>query len=303
MWKILFILIILNIFIFNIFLISEVIAFDNISDSTLFYVETPNGLEEFGNYLYYEGEYFRAISEYKRLLFFYPQYICADTIQLRIGECYAMRQKWDLARNSYQSLLLLYPNSHLKAETHLRIGQTYFYEAKYDSAKKIFTEHIKEYPTDEEISHSQLLLGHCYLWEYQWKKALEEYNKNFVLSYKTSAEWLAEQSEIGMQLPHKSPFLAGLFSTVIPGTGQWYCKRGGDAFFSFYLLAMTSGFSYLAYKEEHYTTTYILASLSGLLYLGNIYGGIMSAKIHNKQIQEEHLQYIENEMQNKGWFK
>ncbi len=299
LWKSLSIIIILNI----LFLLNNSIILADENDSTLFYVQTEEGLEHFGNYLYNEGEYFRAISEYKRLLFFYPQYTSADTIQFRIGECYTKRQKWEAAHKSYQKLLIEYPISLLRAEAHYKIGESYFYNAMYDSSIEVFEEHIIEYPAEIETARTRIMIGRCYLWQYQWDSASEQFNKPFPDNYQISSKWLAEHSQIGNNLIYKSPYLAGLFSTIIPGTGQWYSGRGGDAFFSFYLIGFTAGTSYLVYKEEHYTTTYILASLSSLLYLGNIYGGIMSAKIHNREIREDHLNYIEMESKDRGWFK
>ena len=52
---------------------------------------------EFANYLFSQQEYFRAIGEYERFLFLYPDDIQAPHAALRIVQCYFRGKRWQKA--------------------------------------------------------------------------------------------------------------------------------------------------------------------------------------------------------------
>lgn len=119
----------------------------------------------------------------------------------------------------------------------------------------------------------------------------------------------AEQSEELLRLRSawitagwKSPFWAGVFSAVLPGSGKIYTGDTDDGITAFIL---TSVFSYLAYtnfEHEHTTRAWIFTLSTAGFYLGNIYGSVISAQLHNRKTEFAENQKMDNFIRNNGWF-
>ena len=95
-------------------------------------------------------------------------------------------------------------------------------------------------------------------------------------------------AETGNALPHKSPFLAGAFSTIIPGSGKFYTGDWKDGIIS---LVMVSAIAYQAYRgfdRAGVSSVYgwIYGTIAAGFYLGNIYGSVKSAQRYNKRKAE-----------------
>ena len=66
---------------------------------------------QFGDTLFREGDYFRAVTEYKRSLFLCPRWAARPAVELRIGRAYAAARRWDDALDQLHSLTVRYPES------------------------------------------------------------------------------------------------------------------------------------------------------------------------------------------------
>ena len=83
----------------------------------------------------------------------------------------------------------------------------------------------------------------------------------------------------------KSPFVAGLLSTAVPGLGKYYAGRKGQAFASFF---STLGMALIAtenlYRGGIKSPQFIItSSIFSIFYLGNIVGSAYSVKMAKKQ--------------------
>lgn len=103
-----------------------------------------------------------------------------------------------------------------------------------------------------------------------------------------------------VQMLSKSPFKAGLFSTLVPGSGRFYTKDWKNGILSFLFIAGTGWQSYSRFKKNGASSAggWIYGGLSLGFYLGNIYGSVFSAKKYNltqkNRIDEKALRYISN---------
>ena len=90
---------------------------------------------------------------------------------------------------------------------------------------------------------------------------------------------------------YKSPFLAGTFSTIIPGTGKIYTGRWKDGLISFIFVGATAFQSYRGFNKKGTDSVYgwILGGISFGFYVGNIYGSVKSAKIYNTNLQDSYV--------------
>ncbi|HKK42149.1 MAG TPA: hypothetical protein VJ963_07055, partial [Bacteroidales bacterium] len=87
----------------------------------------------------------------------------------------------------------------------------------------------------------------------------------------------------------KSPFVAGAFSAIVPGTGKFYTKNWADGVFSMIFVAGSAWQAYRGFKKHGSASAYgwTFASVSASFYLGNIYGSVKAAKRYNKNRRDE----------------
>jgi hypothetical protein len=95
---------------------------------------------------------------------------------------------------------------------------------------------------------------------------------------------------------YKSPFLASLMSSVIPGSGKAYVNRWGDAFVSFLFVGTNSYASYRAFKKKGVNSVngWIFGSLAVSFYSANIWGSAKAAKNYNNKQKEIYQLNAEN---------
>ena len=83
--------------------------------------------------------------------------------------------------------------------------------------------------------------------------------------------------------PTWSAWVSGASSALVPGLGALYTRRYGDATFSF---AATGGATFLSLRSaraEHWLNAGLFGTAAAGFYLGNVYGGILSARTENRR--------------------
>jgi putative component of membrane protein insertase Oxa1/YidC/SpoIIIJ protein YidD len=76
----------------------------------------------------------------------------------------------------------------------------------------------------------------------------------------------------------KSPFIAGLLSSIIPGLGRIYAGRTLDGVIGFWTFLLYSKTAHNSVKYKQKIATPVLTTISLYVYLGEIYGGWRTAK-------------------------
>lgn len=101
-------------------------------------------------------------------------------------------------------------------------------------------------------------------------------------------------------LRQRSPWLSAGFSTVLPGAGQAYCGRWGDAWQSFSVTALFAGAAVYYFFFSADTSTgntvkgSVTASLGGLFWLANIYGAANAALDYNEYQERKRSEQLKN---------
>ena len=88
---------------------------------------------------------------------------------------------------------------------------------------------------------------------------------------------------------NKSPFMAGLFSALIPGSGKIYAGKTGEGIASFIIVG-AAGFTALENYNKlgaKHAKTILFSSLFSVLYIGNIYGSVFTVKLVNEEFNYE----------------
>ena len=94
--------------------------------------------------------------------------------------------------------------------------------------------------------------------------------------------------EIRYDKPQKSPLLAAAASALIPGLGKIYAGQIGEGISTFLITGAMGGIT-----AEHWIKdgpknwkTIVPAVITGILYIGNIYGSYMSVSIYNNTLYD-----------------
>ncbi|WP_339811641.1 hypothetical protein [uncultured Imperialibacter sp.] len=92
----------------------------------------------------------------------------------------------------------------------------------------------------------------------------------------------------------KSPFIAGAFSAIVPGTGKIYVGHWKDGLFSMLLFSTAAWQSYRGFAKSGVKSPigWAFGGLATGFYLGNIYGSAKSAKKYNANKKEKYRTHV-----------
>lgn len=114
--------------------------------------------------------------------------------------------------------------------------------------------------------------------------------------YPTAHNLSGYASKTENKIIRKNVAIAALLSSIIPGTGRLYTGRTGDAFFSFFTVAVPGVISYLYWQDDRKRAFSIAVSITAVFYAGDIYGSIVSTQKYNRLEKKRYLERIENKL-------
>ena len=239
-----------------------------------------------------EKQYFRAITEYKRFIFFFPQSNLLEMAYFKIGEAYFKGKKWKQAILAFKTLEEKFPKGELIDKSLYLCGMAYLHRKEYLSSRKQFRKIINDFSGSKINDDAGLQIAMSYVEEEKWHDALmslKEISKESDLY--NSSRYFASGLEKIHDLPHKSPALAGTFAAILPGSGHFYTGRKRDGTTAFLLNGAFIWGALEAYNDEEYVVAGILTFFELGWYFGNIYSAASSAHKYNKRVKDG---YIEN---------
>lgn len=254
----------------------------------------PVEMFSFADSLYEEGDYYRAITEYKRFIFSFPRHQFFSKAEFYIAMCYFKGGKWDLASQMYRSLATRYAQKPIGKNALFHLAKVYYRSGQYGSAIRTCHELQKNYLHDPLAGDAKIMLSICYLRLRQSEKAKEVLDGSLHdAELSVTADGLAQEIEKYKSLPSKSPELAAGLSAVIPGSGQLYVKRPRDAAISFLLNSLFIGAALGAFNNDENVLGGTLLFVESIWYFGNIYNATNSAHKYNSRIWEKFMKNVE----------
>jgi tetratricopeptide (TPR) repeat protein len=227
----------------------------------------------FADYLETIGEYRRAAQELERLMPF--ESTSADSLPLRIGTLYQKAGAFKTAQQTFQRALR---SSEIPAGSAIRyaLATAYYQQLELDSALLI----LSGIPRTVRTS---LLASLCHAEQGSYNSAQHELDAAGTIDTTATGRFspLHAMLREHENLPSKSPLLAGVMSAILPGSGKAYVGQYNDAILSFVTIGSLAYAAYDGFSTHGSSSTrgWIYASLAGGLYLGNIYGSVLSASI------------------------
>jgi tetratricopeptide (TPR) repeat protein len=256
---------------------------------------SANQLVEFAEQLTREGEYFRAITEYRRFLFYYPQDPRQAMVHFRIGLAFYRGQSYTEALQTFREVAQRYPETVYGKQAWLWQGESLMRQAQYGAAEQVYAEVFKQFGHEEIGQLARYQRGWTLLYRRLWQDASAQFQQvSPGSSLYHVAQHLAEESLAGEQLPRKSPLAAGILSGILPGSGQLYNGRLGDALLAFLLNGLFITGIVEAIEHREFAIAGILSFFEAGWYTGNIYGAVNGAYKQNRHSAEIFLRNLEN---------
>jgi tetratricopeptide (TPR) repeat protein len=250
-------------------------------------------LFEFAESLFEEGDYFRAITEYKRFIFFYPEDELVEDSSFKIAECYFRAGRWEETISSVDDFIDEFPESELTDAALFLKASAERNLKRYDEALTSFSRIIKrdiEPYRDQAIYQSAVVLVE----KNEWEKAISVLStmpgsSPLYPAAKTFASGLEKIDDI----PSKSPAAAGCLAAVLPGAGHVYTERYRDAAIAFVLNGAFIWSAIELFHKDEYVTGGIVTFFELGWYGGNIYSAVSSAHKYNEKSKGDYIRELQ----------
>ena len=248
-------------------------------------VMSADGIEGFATYLETIGEPRRAANELERLLI--TRRDTSNRLVLRISRLYLQAESFQQAAQTLRHAIVSGP-SPTDPFLRYRLAEALYRQNDMPSALdelQTAVTYASPQDTSSLLRSALLFRALCFAEQRQWDSAQSSLDQSFPLSkseeQKTSTAALRTILDASANLPQKSPLLAGILSTIVPGLGKVYTGHTVDGVLSFVSIATLTYAAVDGFISEGSGSVrgYIYGCLAGGLYLGNIYGSALSASI------------------------
>lgn len=234
---------------------------------------STNNRKIFGDHLFCEKDYLRAIDEYNAVL----KHSWSDSLQYKIGLSYFFMGRYFTAERSF---VKLFQSNSISDEAKLEYYRTIFYLGDYPIFRKQLDDKEK-FPNIYSIGLDRLKAYSYFMDDSQLpveEEILSKFDNSDVKSISEFYSWKKDP-------PYKSPTKAAIMSAIIPGLGKVYADEVGDGITAF---LFTGLFTYLAvdkFQKDQTTSAWLFTALAAFFYGGNIYGSATAVQNYNASIK------------------
>jgi len=273
-----------KVFVFTVFFLGAACCFASAGELAPYpgIAFTPGSLISFGKQLFEEKEYYRAITEFKRFLFLFPEDQKADNARLLIAKSYYNGKMFEECANYLERCHI--GDSGVRLESVFLLGDAYVNMENYKIARDTFKAIIDEDPGSTVADLAFVRIARLHLIKSEWEAAAEAY-KGVKNDEKMAivAKEAAKTALHGKEIPRRSPVVAGVLSAILPGAGHLYVGRKQDAFVA---LMLNSGFIWgiiESFRSDKPVVGGILSFFELGWYAGSINGSVNSAYKYNEK--------------------
>ena len=163
--------------------------------------------------------------------------------------------------------------------------------------------YFKKAADKDTTGKAKLYLGLMQMEQMNWPQAKTTFqdivSTNHDPKISEAAKVLTEKSTLGANLPKKSPTLAAIMSSIIPGSGQIYAGHYFDgmqamAYVGVFSLATYSAYRYDRDINDSDAILLLSATITGIFYSANIMGAYKTARFRNMRIRQNFMNDVKN---------
>jgi len=238
-----------------------------------------------------EGEYYRAITEYKKFLFLFPDSEKADYALFRVGLAYYRGDEYENAAHTFATVRETYGRSRYAADSGYFEGLSLWKLGRFDRAETAFDGVVATDPASE-VAPLALLGKSIVSYDQKNIPGCRDELERFLASYPKDRRADNVRETIALldnnrELPRKSPVLAGVMSAFVPGSGYMYAGRTGDGIMALIVNGLFIAGTVAAIHQENYAVAGIVGGIGLPFYVGNIYGSANAATKWNIGVRKE----------------
>lgn len=214
-----------------------------------------------------------------------------DTLHYYLGWAYYNQKKLNLSR---EQLLQVSPSSKYFLKSRFFGAYDLSYLGKQDAAVRVLRD--TRVPDTFLAKAANLELAGIALLQQDYG-TFDRYRKKFRYDFYPTAEQeksLLEDELRLQQIPHRSPWIAGILSALVPGSGKAYAGKPMQALGAFLPIAGLGLVSWENYHKKgfHDPFLYVFATAFTVFYIGDIWGSALSVKI----IRQEHEKLLDQQI-------
>lgn len=254
--------------------------------------QEPDSIRAFGDHLFQQGDYYRAITEYERFVFLAPEHAEASEVRLRIGEAYYFGEKWDAAARVFRALETSEKNQDVRRVSALYLAAVAMRQKEIQRSIDLLEKYLADFPDDawrNDVICQLILLDLRSGRAGEAERRMAEANAGGTAPLPLGAADLEEWK----RLPRKSPVLAGSLSAILPGVGQAYVGHWSDAALAFGLNAVFFWGTYEAFDRDENVLGCFLLALDTTWYFGNVYNAANGARRVNQNGQKRFFENLD----------
>jgi tetratricopeptide (TPR) repeat protein len=247
---------------------------------------------QFAEHYFNISDYRRAIGEYEKFVYFFPESGKIEFTRYKIGLSYMKNEQYDQAVNAFFSIIEDYRDTKYAFKSYIEISRVYLLKKAYSMSLANLNNLIMIAADQATVDEAYYEKAWVYMEMGLWAKAIDCLKK---VSLKNQDRYSIKETLNGLakknHIKRKNPTAAG-FLSVVPGAGHLYCGRGKDALISFILNGAMIFAAYEAFDNDLNGIGGIISFLELGFYSGNIYSAVSSAHKYNRDEQRRFLDYL-----------
>jgi len=239
-------------------------------------------IRKFADSLFAQGEYFRAATEYLRLLSYAPDRPDSADVRLVVALCSYKAGRFDEAGEKFAHLALSPSSTDYRDTCILYAAASRYRVGAFAEAHLLASRAQVASPQSQIRDRFAYLDGLSLMHSGAWKAAAESFGKvspnSGLLASAADLKNLAERAGNG---PRRNPWITAGLSVLVPGLGSAACGYHWDALTA---LVLTGASVALAAGGHGRGNPWVESGglvLSCLFYSANIYGGAGAARRYN----------------------
>lgn len=256
----------------------------------------------YAQHLYLKGDYSRAIDEFNRFVYFFPEDRQRLLAHYRIGMAYYHMKSFAQAAETFHRIIeddavLAGDLSDTVVDAWFMVSECYARLNRCNVAV-IQMENLMALTTDPSITDlAHIRIAWIYIQSASWHNArlqlksvraatIDRYGLGELVRRLEAAE-----ENPDTVIPRKKPYVAGLLS-LIPGAGYVYCERYRDALISFIVNGGLILAACQAFDGDNPALGVMLSAVETGFYTGNIYGSVTAAHKYNRARQSDFIKSL-----------
>ena len=249
---------------------------------------------QFAQRYFEREEYYRAVGEYERFIYFFPQDPRVALARYKIGLSYLNGERFTEAVQAFDAVIEKHGDTDLAIKSYFNLSEAYIMLKQFGNALAALDSLIKQCSDLDAKEQAYYKQGWIYLEMDEWEKAQASFDKISPKNRDTyRLKQLSEDISKREFLKIKNPATAGWLA-VIPGAGHLYCERYRDALIAFLLNGAMIYAAYEAFDHGNEGLGGLITFFEIGLYAGNIYSAVNNAHKYNRKQKNDFFQYLKD---------